>query len=175
MSMDAAMTYRPPRDASPPWGQMPGIDGRTVANAQSRLPLVRAALLGSKSVIMCVHIEMTQKRQAYKSSLWRTVDAGYQIIDGGTHLTPETLAEICGSFGPLARNLYARWPDRARPKAIGLATDGHRVVFNATHPACVGSQWLDDHLTGKAPGVSIVSDGTPGEIDFICAAGRAKP
>lgn len=175
MSEDKILTYSPPVGREAAWGDMPGMDARTRAHTLSKLPLVRAALTGAKAQILCVHVEMGSKRKSYSCTLWRQSDDGaYDISDGHTHVNETILSEICGSFGPLVRNLHARWPDRAKPKVMGLATDGHRVVFNATNPACIGSGWLDDHLTGRAPGVSIADDGEEGEIDRMCGKGSAS-
>lgn len=50
----------------------------------------------------------------------------------------------------LARHLALRWPAQARPKLIGIVTDGVGVAVSGTHPSALSRDWLSDHLSGRA-------------------------
>lgn len=161
--------YSPQAGASVIWARMPGLDRVAVSHAVQKLSLVRSFLAGARSEIACFHIETKRRRRQYSCTLWRgTLSDGYEIVDGSAEMTHGMLSEICGALAPLARDLAARWPDRARPSTIGIATDGHRIVFNAEHPSCTGDAWLAAHLSGRSPGTLIADDGKGGVLTRIC-------
>jgi len=167
--------YRPSTSEGATWSTMAGIDRSAVTHAVQRLPLVRALLSGSRAQLACFHIDTRGRRRKYSCTLWKgDLENGFEIEDGTGEMTHSVLSEICGALAPLARDLAARWPDRARPARIGVATDGHRVIFNAGHPSCAGPEWMSQHLSGHAPLTLIADDGTDGLLETICPMEREK-
>ncbi len=160
--------YIPARFDRAVWSEMSGLDRSAVTHALQRLPLVRAVLAGSHAQIACFHIDLRARRRQYACTMWRgNADTGFVIEDGTSALTHGTLSEICGALAPLARHLASRWPERARPGVIGVATDGHRVIFNAGHPACRDHGWLEEHIAGRSPGTIVADDGKPGLLEKL--------
>lgn len=150
------------------WSRLPGLDRVAVAHAVHRLPLIRAVMAGKDARIACFHIDVRGRRKQYGCTLWRgDLSIGFEMIDGAREMTHAMLSEICGSLAPLAKDLAARWPERARPGVIGIGTDGHRIVFNAEHPSCNGEAWLDEHIAGRSPGAIVADDGTPSLLEII--------
>lgn len=167
--MTVANHYVPTPAARTAWTTMPGLDQGAVGHVVQKLPLIRAMLAGARAEIACFHIEAKGRRRNYRCTLWRhSAAGGYDIKDGTSDMTSAMLSEICGSIMPLARDLVARWPEQARPPVIGIATDGHRIVFNAEHPSCAGEAWMSQHLSGRAPGAILSDDGRTGAIARIC-------
>ena len=168
MERDPTARYVPTVGRAATWSMLPGLERSAVTHAIQKLPLIRAVLAGSRSQIVCFHMDVRGRRKKYGCTLWRgDVSGGFDIVDGGQEITHATLSEICGSLAPLARDLAARWPERARPGIIGIGTDGHRLVFNAEHPSCGGSSWLEEHIAGRSPGSIVADDGTPALLETI--------
>lgn len=169
MTSARGLPYRPGPGIGATWSTMPGVDPAVLVHAVHRLPLIRAVLTGARASIACFHIGLRPRRRLYACTFWRgDPEKGYVIDDAGADITQATLSEICGALAPLARHLSERWPDRARPLRIGLASDGHRIVFNAEHPSCAGTEWLAGHLCGRTPLTLIADDGSRGALDQIC-------
>lgn len=169
MTSDRDTLYRPEPGPSSAWTAMKGIDPSAVAHAVHRLPLIQAVLAGLRADIACFHIGLRSRRRDYSCTVWcGDAERGYEIRDAGRDITHATLSEICGALAPLARDLSARWPERARPSRIGIASDGHRIVFNAEHPSCAGSDWLSGHMAGRTPLTLIADDGQSGALERIC-------
>jgi len=157
MAQEQTYTMRRPAGAHD-WGVMRGLTRKSTRRAESGLGLMRAMMTGSKTTLACFHIEMT-KPHGYSCTLWRRApDGSYRLRDGADAMTGRTLEEICGWLAGLARDIAAQWPERARPATIGLATDGHWIVFNAAHPSCRGTDWIDQHLSGRSPATIVAKD-----------------
>lgn len=166
--MDQTQTYAMPRaTGSHEWGTMRGLARKSTRRAESGLGLMRAMMTGSRTTLACFHIEMT-KPHRYSCTLWRRTPGGsYELRSGEDAMTERTLEEICGWLAGLARDIAAQWPDRARPTTIGLATDGHWIVFNAAHPSCRGTDWIDQHLSGRSPATIVAKDDGMGFLSSL--------
>ena len=168
MGTDPECRYVPVVGRETVWTTLPGLDRAAVTHALQRLPLIRAVLAGCHAQMACFHIDVGGRRRRYACSMWRgDLNQGFTIGDATAEMTHATLSEICGALAPLARDLAARWPERARPGVIGIGTDGHRIIFNADHPSCRDEAWLDEHIAGRSPGAIIADDGTPGILETI--------
>lgn len=170
--MDKPQTYTMRRSVDAhEWTAMRGLTKASINRAIAGLGLMRAMMTGSKSTLACFHIELGKPHQ-YSCTLWRReADGSYQLSDGSQSMTERTLEEICGWLGGLARDIAAQWPVRARPSTIGLATDGHWIVFNAAHPSCHGTDWIDQHLSGRSPATIVVRDK---ELGFLSSLSQMQ-
>ena len=165
--------YAPPSQGSA-WSRMPGVDATATAHAIRGLPLVRGLLAGAGADIACFHFEFARRHNGYRCTLWRPDGSGYQVASSAREITRAVLSEVCGALAPLARDLAARWPAMARPRVIGMATDGHCIVFNAGHPSCEGVEWLDQHILGRSPGVLLAGDPHKGPLGLIVSNREAQ-
>ena len=160
--------YIPTSGRGQAWTTLPGVDRAAVSHVLQRLPLIRAVMGGARAQIACFHVETRGRRRRYACTMWKGDGRqGFLIEDATASMTHATLSEICGALAPLVSDLSARWPERARPAVIGVATDGHRVVFNADHPACRDSSWLEEHIAGRSPGAIVADDGVPGMLETL--------
>ena len=148
---------------------MPGIDSSASAHAMRGMPLVRALLIGAGAELACFHFELARRHNGYRCTMWRASGGGYDLSPSGRNVTRGVLSEVCGSLAPLARNLSARWPEQARPRIIGVATDGHAILFNADQPSGEGVDWLEQHIRGRSPGVLLAGDVGTGAFARMCS------
>lgn len=161
--------YIPDKGAGTVWNVMPDVKRTLVTHVLAKLPLVRAVLAGSHAEIVCFHVSMERRRNRYDATFWRGDSvSGYALEDGASLMTHSTLSEICGAMVPLVRDLSFRWPEKARPLVLGLATDGDRVLFSAEHPSCKGTAWMRQHLLGRSPASIICDEGHKGVLSKIC-------
>lgn len=148
---------------------------RRVSRASSRravsaISLARTMMASSRSTLACFHITTTRPHR-YSATLWtRQPDGAFAMNPGTTAMTQATLDEICGWLAGVAREIATQWPERARPATIGMATDGHWMVFNAAHPSCEGSAWLDEHLSGRSPAAIVARDDGMGFLSSLSEA-----
>ena len=161
-------TYGIPQDRTAArWGDLRPVERKSAANALAALPLARSAMMATRSTMACFHIAVSG-RARNRATLWkRRPDGAYEIIDADGHVNRRVIDEICGGMAGAAREISKRWPERARPGVIGLATDGHLIAFNPGQPSCVGVAWLDDHVTGQSPATIVVNDGNPGYLTIM--------
>ena len=64
----------------------------------------------------------------------------------------------CAEIIAIAAELANRWPENARPRAIGLITDGTLLAFNPGRPDARSYAWLHDHLSGQSPCAPIIGE-----------------
>lgn len=166
------LTFRPAESVAPSlrWAIMPHVDGRAITHARAKMALIRAALTGAGAVVAVFRIDQIDTRhRRYCCTLWRADGmGGYRIDPSDGAIGDAVVSQICGALSDMARDLSARWPASARPPAIGMVTDGHRIVFNAAHPAATGADWLLDHVCGASPATILVDDGGEGHLDILC-------
>lgn len=64
----------------------------------------------------------------------------------------------CAEIIAIAAELAHRWPENARPRAIGLVTDGSLLAFNPGRPDARSYAWLHDHLSGRSPCAPVIGE-----------------
>lgn len=156
------------------WNVLPGLGKKVVFPCTRKLELIRGVMTGLGASLLCFQIQPNSpKRKRYDYTVWKgSLEKGFVIEKSANHMTVSVLSEICGAFVPLSLEISSRWPERARPKQIGFATDGHRIMFNAEYPDCLGFDWMEQHLTGLSPASIIYDDGVSSLLDSICPMKR---
>jgi hypothetical protein len=109
----------------------------------------RPLLAASRAILLSV--TMMREHRTPVSMCWNGPAApislrsvlGLQERDSQKWLTAfETAGQL------LLANLAQRWPSYAVPPAIGIVTDGSRVVFSPEHPSPLSHDWLALHQSG---------------------------
>lgn len=168
MTSSAPETFMLPDGSGSQWGVLPDVSMRHVKYAVAKLQMIRGVLAGAKGEILCLHIDVRARRRPHGCTVWKGSHAlGYAVEKADGHITASLIDELCSAFAPLAREIASRWPERVRPEIIGIATDGHRIVFSPEYPQCHGSEWLIFHQKGKAPAAIISDDGINGFFSKI--------
>jgi hypothetical protein len=159
------------------WNVLPGLGKNLVFPCTRKLELVRGVMTGLSASLICFQIQPNSpKRKRYDYVVWKgSAERGFLIEKSSNHMTASVLSEICGGFVPLAVEISSRWPERARPRQIGFATDGHRIMFNAEHPDCLGFEWMEQHLNGMSPASIIYDDGIASTLEMLCPSKRNVP
>lgn len=60
------------------------------------------------------------------------------------------LDEVRFYGGGVCALLASRWPVNAAPPMIGVVTDGIGMAVSGGHPSALTSEWLIDHIAGRA-------------------------
>lgn len=168
MTSPESETFMLPEASDTHWGLLPDVSAKNIKYAVAKLQMIRGVLAGAKGEILCLHIDVRSRRRPHNCTVWRGSSAsGYVVEKANGHITGSLINELCSAFAPLAREIASRWPERVRPEIIGIATDGHRIVFSPEYPQCHGNEWLILHQKGKAPASIISDDGVNGFFSKI--------
>lgn len=137
------------RSTFAPFNRLAGVDPQNLRFARKMLPMAQVLLAQNHADFVCLHAPTSGRIRKLGMTAWRVAPEGCQPVERPVH--PEALvAEIFGALGGLIRDIVALWPQNARPREIGFATDGKVILFNASHPDARGLDWLAKHISGDA-------------------------
>ena len=158
-------------------------DGRGTKSSGERAELVALAqlVLGPVRVLLS-HIgapmlTVAKSRTHVHVVPWtRNLDIEKELSDAraARHGLTRELDEVRFRGGGLCALLASRWPVNAAPPIIGVVTDGIGMAMSGGHPSALTSEWLIDHVAGRARIDMLLPFGTSAALAFLPVANDAR-
>ncbi len=142
------------------WAQRPLIDERLTRRGKVCLKKLRDHIPASSFMLIRIlrindpprqiEVEMHQVQSAPGGTRIRGM-----LVDRAHMAAYES---HCAELIAIGAELVSRWPENARPRAIGLITDGQILAINPGRPEARAYSWLHDHLSGQSPCVPVIGE-----------------
>ena len=158
-------------------------DGQGTASSGERTELLALAqrVLGPVRALLdhfgAPMLTVAKSRTHIHVALWaRNLVVEDEISDAraARHGLARELEEVRFHGGGLCALLASRWPVNAAPPMIGVVTDGIGMAVSGGHPSALTSEWLIDHIAGRASIDMLLPFGTSAALLFLPVASNAR-
>lgn len=141
------------------WVSVPDLDHKAQVAASRAQGKIAAILRERRAHVALIHLEnLKEPPRRTAISYWSYRENGYHDLTNGREI-PQNVVELDIGIDmvPIAIDLYRRWPDKERPLAIALISDGCRLLFNPGRPDRDPAEILRAHHAGTAPAAMLLS------------------